>query len=124
MIGCKLRLQPHLPGASELILHLHSSLFTAPPSYTQLGSRTPSQPGAYSQSAWPQWQASAEGQPTSHQSAAAATAGTGTGHSSTAASGGQGGPGQQEELSDMLRMLDNTGTEFSDLSGMFPQFTE
>ena len=31
---------------------------------------------------------------------------------------------QQEEFSDMLRMLDNSGTEFTDLSGMFNTFTE
>ena len=112
----------------------------AAPTYTQLGGRgaAQSQGSSYSSSVWPQWQPgsdSSQGQSGSStqpsqqsgsQQSAAQQVATGGAAAATQprlqqhTAGGQ----QQEELSDMLRMLDNPGTDFNDLSGMFNTFTE
>ncbi|XP_023218888.1 aryl hydrocarbon receptor nuclear translocator homolog isoform X3 [Centruroides vittatus] len=77
------------------------------PTYTQLGST----PG--SRSLWGQWQ----GAPTETSASS-----SGASHQATHGSGGN-GP-QQQELTDMLQMLDQTGaTSFEDLS-MFNTFSE
>ena len=91
------------------------------------GGRVPTTqaPGSYgSQSAWPQWQPTAGDamQQSSQHAAAAAAAATHSQASSNPQGAGQ--SGQQEEFSDVLRMLDNSGSEFNDLSGVFNHFTE
>lgn len=108
------------------------------PTYTQLGAnaRAPPPGGSasnYSATAqtavWPQWtptsdSAVPQGGATGHTQA---TAGSGTHNASQGSSStGHGGSTQQqqEEFSDMLRMLDNSGTGFTDLSGMFNSFNE
>ena len=108
------------------------------PTYTQLGAnaRAPPSGGSasnYSATAqtavWPQWtptsdSAVPQGGATGHTQA---TAGSGTHNASQGGSStGHGGSTQQqqEEFSDMLRMLDNSGTGFTDLSGMFNSFNE
>ncbi len=111
----------------------------AAPTYTQLGSGagTSAGPASYSQpSVWPQWQQQTGGSDTGSQSSATGNPSSQTtapargGHSQTAGSTVTGSQapatsqGTQEEFSHMLRMLDNSGPEFSDLSGMFDQFTE
>lgn len=94
------------------------------PTYTQLGGQRtgataaarPSPYGPATASApnmWPHWQGS-ESVPTSQAA----------GPSGAPAPGAPGHPPQQEEFSDMLRMLDQQSTEFSDLSGMFNTFQE
>ena len=85
---------------------------------------------------WPQWTPTTD---TTAQHAGAtvqARATTGTvahtqsqgggsaGHAGHAGHAGTTQQQQQEEFSDMLRMLDNSGTGFTDLSGMFNSFNE
>ncbi|XP_064648063.1 aryl hydrocarbon receptor nuclear translocator homolog isoform X3 [Lineus longissimus] len=98
----------------------------AGPTYTQLGGQRGSAPQASSyshavstagaQGIWPQWQGGAEGSQGQQSQVQSVQA--------QAVQQGQAQPGQsQEEFSDMLRMLDQQGTEFSDLS-MFNTFQE
>ena len=127
---------------------------TAAPTYTQLdprggaGSNThPAPATAYppQSTVWPQWQqatssdqapppassssTSSTQRPTPAQTQQQPSAGQSSASQQQApptstAPPGSGGGQQSEEFSDMLRMLDNSGTEFSDLSGMFNTFTE
>ena len=90
---------------------------SAAPTYTQLGGGRVGMAQAgypHSSAVWPQWQPSSDS--ASHSTQQSST--------SSQAQAQQGGQQGQEEFSDMLRMLDNSGTEFSDLSGMFNTFTE
>ena len=100
-----------------MIILMPVCIFTATATYTQLsGGRTA--PSSYSQAAWPQWQATSESGSTPSQTPSQAP-------TSAPAPSAQGANIQQgEEFTDMLHMLQNTGSEFNDISGMFNQFTE
>ncbi|KAK2151433.1 hypothetical protein LSH36_363g01019 [Paralvinella palmiformis] len=131
---------PVAPPTSYSQMSPNSGSSPAAPTYTQLGGRgaAQSQGSSYSSSVWPQWQPGSDSsqgqsgsstqpsQPSGSQQSTAQQVATGGAAAATQprlqqpAGGGQ----QQEELSDMLRMLDNPGTDFNDLSGMFNTFTE
>jgi hypothetical protein len=106
-----------------------TSPISAGPTYTQLGGQRGSatQGSSYShavstagtQGIWPQWQGGAEGSQGQQSQVQSVQ-----GQASHSVQQAQAQPGQsQEEFSDMLRMLDQQGTEFSDLS-MFNTFQE